>query len=117
VNQKAEFVSEASRASSPAWLAGESQAVENCDLNCLDDSLLCKEIFDSCASSNHWGLNDISYTNFVSNKNEMTINNNASSGIPELENIELDTPPDFQLSVSFTSYPSVFVFQISLRYY
>jgi hypothetical protein len=109
VDQKVEFVSESSRASSPAWLAGESQAVENCDLNCLDDSLLCKEIFDSSAPLNYWGLNDISYTNFVSNKNEATINNNAASGIPELENIELDTPPDFQLAVSFTSYPSFFV--------
>lgn len=108
MDQTSEFVSKASCASSPAWLAGESQAVENCDLNCLDESLLCKEIFDSCAPLDHWGLNDISYTNFVSNKNEVTINNNVSSGIPELLNIELDTPPDFQLAVSFTSYPSFF---------
>jgi hypothetical protein len=86
----------------PAWLAGESQAVENSGLNSMDDSLLCKEIFESCAPLNNSGLNYSSYTGLASNTNEMTANNNASSGFADLENLELDTPPDFYLSVSFT---------------
>lgn len=81
----------------PAWLAGESQAVEN-DLNCLDDTLLCKEIFDT-------GLNYMSPTGFASNINELPRSGNTSCGIADLENLELDTPPDFQLAVSFTLYP------------
>lgn len=117
MDQEPEYVSEASRATLPgfqsedhteypAWLAGESQAVENTDLNCMDDSLLCKEIFDSFAPLSHSGLNHLSHSGFVSNTTEVTGNNNASSGIADLANIDLDTPPDFQLTVSITSYPS-----------
>nr|POF06123.1 suppressor of gamma response 1 [Quercus suber] len=117
--QEAEFVSEASHAPPPdikaednmdypAWLAGESQAVENSDLNCMNDSLLCREIFDNYAPLNNSGLNHISFTGSSSNTNEMTLNNSASSGIPDLENIYLDTPPDFQLAdLQFGSQDSV----------
>lgn len=82
----------------PAWLAGESQAVEN-GLNCSDDSLLCKEIFDT-------GLNYMSHAGFASNTNELPRNGDTSCGIAELENLEFDTPPDFQVAVGFASYPS-----------
>ncbi|KAF3444562.1 hypothetical protein FNV43_RR14254 [Rhamnella rubrinervis] len=75
----------------PAWLAGESQAIEN-DLTCLDDTLLCKEDFDS-------GLNYMSHTGFASNTNELANRSgNTSCGIADLQNLELDTPPDFQLA-------------------
>ncbi|GMY13255.1 SUPPRESSOR OF GAMMA RESPONSE 1-like isoform X1 [Fagus crenata] len=118
--QEVEFASEESHAPPldfqtednmdyPAWLAGESQAVENSGLNSIDDSLLCKEIFESCAPLNNSGLNYSSYTGLASNTNEMTANNNASSGFADLENLELDTPPDFHLSdLQFGSQESIF---------
>lgn len=85
----------------PEWLAGESQAVESSDINCLDETLLCKEIFDS-------GLNYMSDGDFASGTNDLPKNGNASYGIADLENLELDTPPDFQLSVSLALNPSAF---------
>lgn len=84
----------------------------------MNDSLLCTEIFNNYAPLNNSGLNHISYTGFSSNTNEMTLNNSASSGIPDLENIYLDTPPDFQLAVSFTFFYSfsTFMHLISIRF-
>ncbi|GMN42606.1 hypothetical protein TIFTF001_011798 [Ficus carica] len=73
----------------PAWLAGESQAIENSGLNSIDDSLLCKEIFDS-------GFNYIPNTDFTYN-DKFTGENIAPCGVSDLENLELDTPPDFHL--------------------
>ncbi|XP_015879020.3 SUPPRESSOR OF GAMMA RESPONSE 1 isoform X2 [Ziziphus jujuba] len=85
----------------PEWLAGESQAVESSDINCLDETLLCKEIFDS-------GLNYMSDADFASGTNDLPKNGNASYGIADLENLELDTPPDFQLSdLQFSSQESI----------
>ena len=85
--------------SGPAWLAGESQPVENSDFDSLDD-LLCNEIFDSCAQLNDLGMNTTTVNGFAGNTNLLDGNENASFGIPDLDNIQLDTPPDFQLSVS-----------------
>lgn len=117
MDQEAEYISEASLSPAPdtkaednmeypAWLAGESQAFDNTDLNCMDDLLLCNEILDSRAPLNHSGMNHTSYTDLFSNKIESSGNNNVSPGIADLVNIELDTPPEFSLSVSFTSHPS-----------
>ncbi|KAG6659574.1 SUPPRESSOR OF GAMMA RESPONSE 1-like isoform X1 [Carya illinoinensis] len=116
--QEAHYGSKASCAPAPdiqtkdkmeytAWLAGESQAVENSVLKCKDDSLLCKEVFDSCAVDRS-SMNHISYTDFVSNIDEDSGINNVSPGIADLENIELDTPPDFPLAdLQFSSQDSI----------
>ncbi|RDX70581.1 Supressor of Gamma Response 1, partial [Mucuna pruriens] len=85
-------------ADNTAWLAGESQAEDNTDYNGLDDILLCKEILDSSAllidsGSDATNLDDIAYFT-----NEMVPSNNVSSGISVLDTLELDTPPDFDLS-------------------
>lgn len=83
----------------PEWFAGESQAVENSDFSALDDSLLCNEIFVSAPRvPNNSGVNRVSCTGMAHNTNEVNGNNNEPCGIAELENLELDTPPDFQLA-------------------
>ncbi|MDP1189001.1 hypothetical protein, partial [Klebsiella pneumoniae] len=74
------------------WLAGESQALENSNIDGIDETLLCQEIFDSSSLSNNAGLNYASCTGTPHNTNEMIGNNNASFGIADLENLELDTP-------------------------
>ena len=118
VDQKAEFVGEASHPNSstdqiansleyPLWLAGESQAVDDADENGLHDSLLCKEIFYPCAPLYDSGLNPGPVIGFSHNMNGMPGDHNAPCGIADLENLELDTPPDFQLAVSFTSSYSI----------
>ncbi|XP_062105655.1 SUPPRESSOR OF GAMMA RESPONSE 1 [Humulus lupulus] len=68
------------------WLAGESQADEYYDPNCIDNSLLCKETFDSS-----------SRLTYIPNT-DLTGKSIPPCGISDLENLELDTPPDFQLS-------------------
>ncbi|KAK1271528.1 NAC domain-containing protein 8 [Acorus gramineus] len=64
--------------SHPAWWAGQSHAAENPNSNFVYDLLLCHEELDCLPSIEDSGL--------------------ASCGIPDLDNIELDTPPDFQLA-------------------
>lgn len=79
----------------PAWLAGESQAVENNEFDGLDDILLCKEILDSSGNG------------FSFNASKMT-GNDESYGISVLDTLELDTPPDFDLSnLNFCSQDSI----------
>ncbi|EEF40972.1 conserved hypothetical protein [Ricinus communis] len=94
----------------PEWLAGESQAVENTDFSGIDDSLLCTEIFNSSSLFfNSSGLHNVSYTGIAQSTNQVTGNNNAPCGIAELENLELDTPPDFTLSdLQISSQDSIF---------
>ncbi|XP_022741643.1 SUPPRESSOR OF GAMMA RESPONSE 1-like [Durio zibethinus] len=88
----------------PAWLAGESQAAENSDFDCLDNSLLCNELLDSSSLLK----NSVSYTGCVNGAIEMTGNNDASCGISELENLEFDTPPDVPLAdLQFGSQESI----------
>ncbi|KAJ4827563.1 hypothetical protein Tsubulata_004783 [Turnera subulata] len=74
-----------------AWLAGESQAVDDSGLNCINDSLFCKEINGSSSQAPHTGIGQ--FDNVVAG-------NNTQYGISDLENIVLDTPPDFQLAFS-----------------
>ncbi|XP_038717124.1 SUPPRESSOR OF GAMMA RESPONSE 1-like [Tripterygium wilfordii] len=93
----------------PPCLAGESQAVQTDYLNGIEDSWLCKEILDSTSHLNNPGLNHVSYSGFSCNSNAETGINNTSAGFFDLENLELDTPPDFQLSdLNFDSQDSVF---------
>lgn len=84
------------------WLASESkpQAVEEFSLNDFDESLLCKEIMGSNAPSS---FNDPSHfpSGFDSNVSNPTENNLISSGFADLENLELDTPPELSLTVSY----------------
>ncbi|XVF14024.1 hypothetical protein REPUB_Repub09cG0020700 [Reevesia pubescens] len=92
----------------PAWLAGESQAAENPDLNCLDDSLLCDELLDSSSLLKNSVKNQVSYNGCAHCTNETTGNNDASCGISELENLEFDTPPDLPLAdLQFGSQESI----------
>lgn len=84
----------------PEYLAGESQAPD-ADPNDIDDSLLCKEIFSSCAPLDDGiarGITDLSDEGY-----------GGSYGINDLENIDLDTPPDFSLAdLQFGSQDSIF---------
>ncbi|XP_042501168.1 SUPPRESSOR OF GAMMA RESPONSE 1-like [Macadamia integrifolia] len=82
----------------PSWWAGESQAVEDPDLNGVGDSLLCNEILDSYAPIDNPGLRNNSYLlDFNSSQtNAVEGDVGAANGIPDLDGIELDTPPDFQ---------------------
>ncbi|KAJ1422424.1 P-loop containing nucleoside triphosphate hydrolase [Sesbania bispinosa] len=82
----------------PAWLAGESQAVENSEYDGLDDILLCKEILDSSAPLNDSGLDPSTLNGFACHENEMARNDNVTYGTSVLDTLELDTPPDFDLS-------------------
>lgn len=88
----------------PSWLAGESQAEETPDLPMIDDSLLCKEIFESSSQQ------QFTHTNCALSSNEMTGlgNNNASCSLSELANLEFDTPPDIPLAdLQFGSQESI----------
>lgn len=93
----------------PTCLAGESQDYEYYDLNFFEDSLLCKETLYSSTPLNGPVLNPISNTDAANNGFGVTGNSSTSFGIPDLENLEFDTPPDFQLAVSF-----MFVFSSAL---
>ncbi|KAK3183655.1 hypothetical protein Dsin_030941 [Dipteronia sinensis] len=68
------------------WFSGESQAIENSDLDSIEDSLLCKEEINYSAAFNNSGINNTRG------------NNSAPCGISDLENLDFDTPPDFNLS-------------------
>ncbi|KAL6972331.1 hypothetical protein U1Q18_012506 [Sarracenia purpurea var. burkii] len=106
---EADFVKETSHPSSSApqfkddnietqtCLPGESQAVDGND---IDDLLLCDEIFDFYADLGDSGLNDGPFSAFARLTNDIPgVDRNATCGIADLENLELDTPPDFQLAI------------------
>lgn len=93
----------------PTCLAGESQDYECYGLNFFEDSLLCKETLYSSTPLNGPVLNPISNTDSANTGFGVTGNSSTSFGIPDLENLEFDTPPDFQLAVSF-----MFVFSSAL---
>ncbi|XP_027358752.1 SUPPRESSOR OF GAMMA RESPONSE 1-like [Abrus precatorius] len=80
-----------------AWLAGESQP--DCDFDGLEDILLCKEMLNSSGLLNDSGLNS-TFNGIACNANELAGNNNdhVSYGVSVLDTLELDTPPDFDLS-------------------
>lgn len=80
----------------PEYVAGESQA-QDPDLNDNDDSLLCREIFSSCAPlDDSISLNDLNDGSYI-----------GSYGIEDLDNIHLDTPPELT-DLTFDSQDSIF---------
>ncbi|ONK58750.1 uncharacterized protein A4U43_C09F16270 [Asparagus officinalis] len=82
------------------WLAGESQAVEEFDPTAIDESLLCHEVLDSFGLANP----DLDH-----GRNDM-LNRNAKTAplFSDLDNIIIDTPPDFQLAdLQFGSQDSI----------
>lgn len=98
-----------------AWLAGESQDIDNVELHYLEDNLLCNEVLDSCAVMSNNQLNQMPFSLSGSNTCHEIMNDNVPCGIADLENLELDTPPDFHLSVSspptlpsFKCFPSIY---------
>ncbi|GFS35517.1 hypothetical protein Acr_00g0040350 [Actinidia rufa] len=105
--QEAEVVREPSHPSSAHFcddvetqtcLAGESQAVDG---NGVDDSL-CNEIFDSYVILDDSGLNGVAFDGFARFTNDIPgVDNSVICGIVDLENLELDTPPDFQLATVY----------------
>ncbi|GAU29027.1 hypothetical protein TSUD_165450, partial [Trifolium subterraneum] len=92
-----------------AWLAGESQALENSEYK--DDLLLCKEILDSSALLDDSGLHSITTKDIAYYDNRMTGNDNITSGTTStsvLDTLELGTPPDFDLTnLTFGSQDSI----------
>ncbi|KAJ4960742.1 hypothetical protein NE237_020652 [Protea cynaroides] len=92
-----------------SWWAGESQAVEDTDPNGVDNSLLCKEIFDSYAPLDKPGLRNTPYfLDFNGSQTNAVEGNGTANYIPNLDDIELDTPPDFQLAdLQFGSQESI----------
>ncbi|KAL6960534.1 hypothetical protein U1Q18_038297 [Sarracenia purpurea var. burkii] len=108
-HEEAELITETSHLCSSAlhfkneteihtWLAGESQAV---DENGMDDSLICNEIFYSYAALDDSKLHEGLFGGFSLCTNDVPKGDrNPPCGIADLENLELDTPPDFQLAVS-----------------
>ncbi|XVF60209.1 hypothetical protein PTKIN_Ptkin08bG0026200 [Pterospermum kingtungense] len=102
----------------PAWLAEESQAAENPDLNCLDSSLLCNELLDSSSLLKNSVNNQVSYTGSAHGTVEMAGNNDVSCGISELENLEFDTPPDVPLAdLQFGSQESILSWIYNLSFF
>ncbi|XAR51918.1 hypothetical protein NMG60_11006720 [Bertholletia excelsa] len=89
-----------------AWLAGESQAVDG---NGVDDSLLCDENFDSYVALGDSGLHDGPPSDLNRLRNDSHGGDkNQTYSIADLENIELDTPPDFSLTdLQFGSQDSI----------
>lgn len=86
-------------------MAGESQALEVAEFDGLDDILLCNEILDSSALLNDdFGLDSTTLNGFSSYDNIMAGNDNVTRGTSVLDTLELDTPPDFDLSVR-SGYP------------
>ncbi|CAA3027545.1 NAC domain-containing 8 [Olea europaea subsp. europaea] len=85
-------------------LAGESQAVD------MDDPLLCNEIIDSYAHLSDLKPKPSSYTQVAHNITNLPLGDgNGTFGAADLENLELDTPPDFQLEdLQFASQDSIF---------
>ncbi|CAL5370135.1 unnamed protein product [Camellia sinensis] len=113
--QEAEFATETSHPSSSTphfkdeletqtWLAGESQALDG---NGVDDSLLCNEIFSSYSALS--GLNHGPFSDVARFTNDVPVGDrNPSCGIADLENLDLGTPPDFQLAdLQFGSQESI----------
>lgn len=87
---------------SSLWLAGESQGVEELD------SLLCHEVLDNFAPTDGPSMR-LNCADLVDEKNDMLDRNfNASCLFPELDNIPIDTPPDYQLAdLQFGSQDSI----------
>ncbi|RDX63070.1 Supressor of Gamma Response 1, partial [Mucuna pruriens] len=80
----------------PAWLAGESQA--DCDFDGLDDILICKEMLYSSSLLNDSVLTSTLKGDAIKLAALGNNNDDVSYGVSVLDTLELDTPPDFDLS-------------------
>lgn len=87
-----------------AWLAGESQGIDDAELHYLENNLLCNEVLDSGAFLSNSQLNQMPFPLSNSSACHDIANGNIPCGIADLENLELDTPPDFHLAVSSPSF-------------
>ncbi|XP_022991029.1 SUPPRESSOR OF GAMMA RESPONSE 1-like [Cucurbita maxima] len=93
----------------PGWLAGESQGIDDAELHYLEDHLLCNEVLDSNVLTSNSQLTQMSFPLPGSNGCHNIMNDNVTCGIADLENLELDTPPDFHLAdLQFGSQESIF---------
>lgn len=72
---------------------------------------MCKESTISPTLLENSGINDVLYTDSFLDTNSMKGDNSVPCEISDLANLELDTPPDFQL-VSLPSSTSVHVLGI-----
>ncbi|THU46145.1 hypothetical protein C4D60_Mb09t01860 [Musa balbisiana] len=82
----------------PARLAGESQAVDEPDPINLQESLLCHEVLDSFPHFEDSSLH-VNGTNLNCRRNvPASAIDSAACEFSDLDNILIDTPPDFQLS-------------------
>lgn len=87
----------------PARWAGESQAVDEPDPINLQESLLCHEVLDSFPHFEDSSLL-VNGTNLNCGRNvPASAIDSTACEFSDLDNILIDTPPDFQLSVRFTS--------------
>ncbi|EAZ23656.1 hypothetical protein OsJ_07356 [Oryza sativa Japonica Group] len=95
-------------AGNPAWCAGETQAAREAVQACpnLDESLRCHEVLDSFY---HETLLPSDRPILSQGGNEILDRNlNAVYGLPDLYNVDLGTPPDFQLAdLQFGSQESI----------
>ncbi|XP_058101952.1 SUPPRESSOR OF GAMMA RESPONSE 1-like isoform X2 [Magnolia sinica] len=119
-DQDAEFISEMPQPSGAicledenaniTWWAGESQGVEETNLDDADDSLLCNEILDFQLPFEESELKHVPYFPDVgcSRMNTHERETKPVCGSLDLDNIEVDTPPDFQLAdLQFGSQESI----------
>ena len=85
-------------------LAGESQAVEEFDPKAMEESLWCHEVLDNFAHADEPSMH-LAYSDLDHGRNDIADRNlNAGPLFSELDNIPIDTPPDFHLAVrSITS--------------
>ncbi|XP_038889721.1 SUPPRESSOR OF GAMMA RESPONSE 1 [Benincasa hispida] len=119
-SKEEELTPEASRVSYPnisseidvgyhAWLAGESQDINDVELHYLEDNLLCNEVLDSSAFMTNNQVNQMLFPLSGNNAYHEIANDNVPCGIADLVNLELDTPPDFHLAdLQFGSQESIF---------
>ncbi|XP_050383063.1 SUPPRESSOR OF GAMMA RESPONSE 1 [Argentina anserina] len=82
----------------PICLAGESQVDEYYSIHCVDDALLCKETFNSSTTINDGPVPNPMLNTDSANNIGVTGNRNTPLGISDLENLEFDSQPDFQLT-------------------
>ncbi|PKA66155.1 NAC domain-containing protein 8 [Apostasia shenzhenica] len=88
VNLKAEDIGS-------TWWAGESQAVDEPETQKMDELLLCHEVLDLFPS-----IAESSLPQFIFESKDRSQQDDCTAcGFSSLSNIEVDTPPDFQLSV------------------
>ncbi|KAJ8475616.1 hypothetical protein OPV22_019343 [Ensete ventricosum] len=90
------------------WWAGESQAVDEMHPSNFHESLLCHEVLDSFPHYEESSIH-LNCTNLDCSRNQtVAAISSTACGFSDLDNILIDTPPDFQLSdLQFGSQESI----------